>query len=121
VFGPQPRDYSFKLNKKLKQTARLSAIAYKLKNNQVVVVEDFNLETPKTKEFISILKNLNVADKRSLVVVSDVNNNVYLSGRNLQHSDVLVAGDLNTYQIMKAHSLVLSENSVQVIQEILSK
>lgn len=121
AFGPQPRDYSFKLNKKQKQLARLSALVYKLKNNEVVVVEDFNLESPKTKEFVNILKNLNVGNTRSLVVVSEGNKNVYLSGRNLQNSDVLVANDLNTYQIMRAKNLVLSENSVKVIQDILIK
>lgn len=119
--GPQPRDYSFKLNKKLKQNARISALIYKLKNNEVTVVEDFTLEAPKTKEYMSILKNLNADAKRSLMVVSENNKNVYLSGRNLSNSNVLVASDLNTYQIMRAHNLILSENSVKVIQEILSK
>lgn len=121
VFGPKPRDYSFKLNKKLKRAARLSALIYKLRNQEVLVVEDFSLETPKTKEFISILKNLNASDKRSLVVVSELNKNVFLSGRNLPNSEVLVANELNTYQIMKAKSLILSEKSVQIIQDILNK
>lgn len=121
VFGPKPRDYSFKLNKKLKRAARLSALIYKLRNQEVLVVEDFSLETPKTKEFISILKNLNASGKRSLVVVSELNKNVFLSGRNLPNSEVLVANELNTYQIMKAKSLILSEKSVQIIQDILNK
>lgn len=119
--GPQPRDYSFKLNKKTKQAARISALAYKLKNNEVTVVEDFNMETPKTKEFVGILKNLNLNDTKTLVILSDNNANVYRSGRNLPKSSIMVAGDLNTYQIMNAKKLVLSENSVKIIQDILSK
>lgn len=121
VHGPQPRDYSFKLNKKLKQVARASALAYKLKNNEVTVVEDFDLETPKTKEFISILKNLNLAGTKTLMVLSDNKSNVYLSGRNLPKSTIMVANELNTYQILNTRNLVLSENSVKIIQDILSK
>lgn len=121
VHGPQPRDYSFKLNKKLKQVARASALAYKLKNNEVTIVEDFDLETPRTKEFISILKNLNVAGTKTLMVVSDNKNNVYLSGRNLPKTGIMVANELNTYQILNTRNLVLSENSVKIIHDILSK
>lgn len=119
--GPQPRDYSFKLNKKLKQVARASALAYKLKNNEVTVVEDFDMETPKTKEFISILKNLNLAGTKTLMVLSDNKSNVYLSGRNVPKSSIMVANELNTYQILNTRNLVLSENSVKIIQDILSK
>ena len=119
--GPQPRDYSFKLNKKLKQTARISALVHKLKNNEVLVVEDFDMETPKTKEFMAILKNLNINEKKSLVVLSENKPNVYRSGRNLPKSGVLVANELNTYQILNTNNLVLSENSVKIIQDILSK
>lgn len=121
VHGPQPRNYSFKLNKKLKQVARISALAYKLKNNEVTVVEDFELAAPKTKEFISILKNLNLNGTKTLMVVSEDNQNVYLSGRNLPNTGVMVAKELNTYQILNARNLVLSENSVKIIQDILSK
>lgn len=121
VHGPQPRNYDFKLNKKLKQNARISALIYKLKGEAVTVVEDFTLDTPKTKEYINILSKLNLAGKKSLMVVAEHNKNVYLSGRNLPHSKVLVASDLNTYQIMNAQNLVLSENSVKIIQDILSK
>lgn len=119
--GPQPRDYSFKLNKKLKQVARVSALAYKLRNNEVTVVEDFDLETPKTKEFITILKNLNLAGTKTLMVLSDNKSNVYLSGRNVLKSSIMVANELNTYQILNTRNLVLSENSVKIIQDILSK
>lgn len=119
--GPQPRDYSFKLNKKLKQVARASALAYKLKNNEVTVVEDFDMETPKTKEFITILKNLNLAGTKTLMVLSDNKSNVYLSGRNVPKSSIMVANELNTYQILNTRNLVLSENSVKIIQDILSK
>ncbi len=119
--GPQPRDYSFKLNKKLKQVARVSALAYKLKNNEVTVVEDFDMETPKTKEFITILKNLNLAGTKTLMVLSDNKSNVYLSGRNVPKSSIMVANELNTYQILNTRNLVLSENSVKIIQDILSK
>jgi large subunit ribosomal protein L4 len=119
--GPQPRDYSFKLNKKLKQVARASALAYKLKNNEVTVVEDFDMETPKTKEFITILKNLNLAGTKTLMVLSDNKSNVYLSGRNVPKSSIMVANELNTYQILNTRQLVLSENSVKIIQDILSK
>lgn len=121
VHGPQPRDYGFKLNKKTKQAARISALAYKLRNNEVTVVEDFNLETPKTKEFIGILKNLNLHEAKTLMVLSENNTNVYRSGRNLPKTGVMVAGDLNTYQILNAGNLILSENSVKIIQENLSK
>lgn len=119
TFGPKPRDYSFKLNKKMKQLARISALAYKLKNNEVVVVEDFKFDSPKTKSFISLLNNLKVADKKSLLVLPEQNSNIYLSGRNLHNTNVMIASDLNTYQIMKAKNLVLAENSVKVLEEIL--
>ncbi len=118
VFGPQPRDYRFKLNKKLKQLARKSALAYKAKNNAIVVVEDFQLEAPKTKEFVNIRKNLNVDGKSSLVVVKDLNRNVYLSSRNVPKSEVATTANLNTYSIMKAQSLVLAESSVEEIAQL---
>ncbi|WP_010663218.1 50S ribosomal protein L4 [Marinilabilia salmonicolor] len=118
VFGPQPRDYRFKLNKKLKQLARKSALAYKAKNNAIVVVEDFQMESPKTKEFVNIRKNLNVEGKSSLVVVKDLDRNVYLSSRNVPKSEVATTAALNTYSIMKAQSLVLAESSVEEIAQL---
>lgn len=119
--GPQPRDYSFKLNKKLKQVARVSALAYKLKNNEVTVVEDFDFETPKTKEYLNVLSNLKLKGIKTLVVVPQGSKNVYLSGRNVPNSSIMVAHELNTYQILNARNIVLSENSVKIIQDLLSK
>lgn len=121
VFGPTPRDYSFKLNKKLKQLARISALSYKAKDNNITVIEDFNLESPKTKEFTVILKSLNLADKKTLVVISEPNKNVFLSSRNLERSKVVNAADLNTYDILHAQNLILSEGSLPVISNILKK
>ena len=115
TFGPRPRDYSFKLNKKLKHLARLSALSHKARNNAIVVVEDFTFEAPKTKEFLEIRKNLNLDGSRTLFVTKDLERNVVLSNRNIQRSEVSVASDLNTYSIMKAQSLVLTESSVQEI------
>ncbi|MFO8000251.1 MAG: 50S ribosomal protein L4 [Marinilabilia sp.] len=118
VFGPRPRNYSFKINKKLKQLARKSALAYKARNNDIVVVEDFKLDAPKTKEFVNIRKNLQVEGKRSLVIFKDLDRNVYLSSRNVPKSDVATISGLNTYSIMKAQSLVLAESSVEEIAQL---
>ncbi len=120
VFGPTPRNYSFKLNKKVKQLARLSALSYKAKNNEVIVVEDFSLDAPKTKEFVAIQKNLNLGDKKSLFVLKDRNNNLYLSSRNLQNSRVITISELNTYEIMKATTLLFVESSLDVLQSTTS-
>lgn len=117
VFGPKPRDYSFKLNKKLKALARKSALSYKAKNNAIVVVEDFNMEAPKTKEFITITKNLKVADKKFLLVLPENNNFVYLSARNLKKAKVIIASELNTYVVLDAVNLVLTERSVAVVEQ----
>ena len=117
VFGPKPRDYSFKLNKKLKSLARKSALSYKAKNNAIVVVEDFNMEAPKTKEFITITKNLKVADKKFLLVLPENNNFVYLSARNLKKAKVIIASELNTYVVLDAVNLVLTERSVAVVEQ----
>jgi large subunit ribosomal protein L4 len=117
VFGPQPRDYSFKLNKKVKRIARASALTYKAQNNGIVVVEDFNFETPKTKQFIDILNNLKLNDKKTLLVLAESNNNVYLSSRNLQGARVVTASELNTYDILNANYLVIAEGSVKKIEE----
>jgi large subunit ribosomal protein L4 len=121
VFGPTPRDYGFKLNKKVKQLARKSALTYKAQENAIVVVEDFNLEAPKTKEFLNIAKNLKVEDKKVLMLLPESNNNVYLSARNLQKAEVMEARLVNTYKVMNADVLVVTENSLKAIDEILNK
>jgi large subunit ribosomal protein L4 len=118
VFGPRPRDYSFKLNKKVKSLARKSALAYKAKDNAIVVVEDITLDAPKTKTLIAIAKNLNIADKKLLLVLSENNKFIYLSTRNLQKTSVIVASELNTYKVLDAASLVLTESSVAIIEKL---
>ena len=117
VFGPKPRDYRFKLNKKVKALARKSALTYKAQENAIVVVEDFTFEAPKTKEFISIVKNLQVADKKLLLVLADQNKNVYLSARNLVNANVVTASELNTYKVWNNNALVLTESVVAAINE----
>jgi large subunit ribosomal protein L4 len=117
IFGPQPRDYSLKLNRKVKQLARFSALAYKAKGNAILVVEDFNLEAPKTKEYVSILNNLNLNDKKSLFVLDGLNKNIHLSARNLTRSKVVTVSELNTYEIMNAASLIFIESSLKHLQE----
>ena len=121
VFGPKPRDYRFKLNKKVKLLARKSALSYKAKDNAIVVVEDFNIEAPKTKEFVNIAKNLKVDGKKVLLLLPEANNNVYLSARNLQKAEVMPANLLNTYKVLNADVLVVTENSLKVIDQILNK
>lgn len=120
IHGPRPRDYSFKLNKKLKRLARLSALSYKAKGESIVVIEDFDMTGPKTSEFANMLKALNVTG-RSLFVTSDVNKNVYLSGRNIPGNTVMRATDLNTYEVMKAGKLILTEKAISTIQENVEK
>jgi len=117
IFGPLPRDYSFKLNKKVKQLARLSALSYKAKNQEIFVIEDFKMETPKTKEFVQVQKNLQIADKKSLFVFAEPNKELYLSSRNLQKTKVVTLSSLNTYGIMNASVLVFSESSINVLQQ----
>ncbi len=119
IFGPKPRDYSFKLNKKIKQLARKSALSYKATNNQLIVIEDFNFETPSTKSFIELKNNLKINDKKSLLVLSNQNKNIYLSSRNLENSKVLTISELNTYEILNASSLVLVESSIEVLNNFL--
>lgn len=119
VFGPKPRDYSFKLNKKVKVLARKSALSYKAKDSQILVVEDFNFEAPKTKDFVALAKNLQVADKKVVLVLPDQNKNVYLSARNLERVKVVTASDINAYTILNCSSLVLAESSVAVIDKLL--
>ena len=121
VFGPKPRDYRFKLNKKVKLLARKSALSYKAKDNAIVVVEDFNLDAPKTKDFVNITKNLKVDGKKVLLLLPEANNNVYLSARNLQEAEVMPAAQLNTYKVLNADVVVVTENSLKVIDQILNK
>lgn len=121
VFGPVPRDYDFKLNKKLKRLARLSALYYKAKDNNITIIENFNFDKPQTKEFNSLLKNLSLSDKKTLVVISEANKNLYLSSRNLEKSKVVTASDLNTYDILNAQQLLVVESALPVIENTLIK
>ena len=121
VFGPKPRDYRFKLNKKVKVLARKSALSYKAQENAILVVEDFNFEAPKTKDFVNISKNLKVEGKKSLFVLPESNNNVFLSSRNLQNSKVTLAQLLNSYNVLNAEVLVITEKSLETINSILNK
>ena len=116
VFGPRPRNYGFKLNKKVKDLARRSALTYKAKNGGIIVVEDFTMEAPKTKEFVTIAKNLKVADKKLLMVLPEKNNFVYLSARNLQKTNVITVSDINTYTVLDSVNMVLTESSVAAIE-----
>lgn len=120
VFGPKPRDYSFKLNKKLKKLARRSALSYKAKDGQLQIIEEINFDAPKTKEFVGILSNLKSNDKKTLMIVSDLNKNLYLSSRNLQGAKVVTASDVNTYDLMNAKSVLISEGALEKIETILS-
>jgi large subunit ribosomal protein L4 len=121
VFGPKPRDYGFKLNKKVKILARKSALAYKAQENAIVVVDQFNLDAPKTKDFLNIAKNLKVEGKKTLVVLPEINKNVYLSARNLQKAEVMRANDINTYKVLNADVLVIAEESLKTIEAVLNK
>lgn len=121
VFGPRPRNYSFKLNKNLKRLARKSALSIQAKDNNVVVIEDFNFEAPKTKNFVNVLKALELDSKKSLFVMAEAHSNVYLSSRNLESSKVVNSTQLNTYGILNANKVVISESSLEGIQNNLSK
>lgn len=121
VFGPKPRNYSFKLNKKVVALARRSALAYKMQENAIVVVEDFNLEAPKTKTFVKIVNNLKISDKKVLMVMPEANKNVYLSARNLQRAKVAIASDINTYGVLDAGVMVVTESAVAKIEAVLTK
>lgn len=121
IFGPQPRDYSFKLNKKMKALARMSALSYKAKNNDIVVLEDFSFETPKTKNFINLVSNLKLSGTKALMVTANLDENVFLSSRNLQKSKVITASDINTYDLLNADKLVLTASSVKSIEDSFSK
>ena len=121
VFGPKPRDYSFKLNKKVTALARRSALAYKAQENAIVVVEDFTFEAPKTKSFLEVMNNLKVADKKVLVLMPEANKNVYLSARNLQRAKVGRAADLHTYSVLDANVMVVTESALAQIEQVLNK
>lgn len=119
VFGPRPRNYSFKLNKKLRQLARVSALSYKAKENSILVVEDFTFETPKTKEYVAFKKNLNIAEgTRSLLVLPGVDKNLYLAARNLQRTELVSAADINTYGVLKAKTLVIFESALKQFEPV---
>lgn len=118
IFGPRPRDYSFKLNKKLKELARKSALTYKAQTDGIMVLEDFSFEAPKTKDFVAIQNNLKISDKKSLIVLPDTNNIIYLSSRNLQNVEIVMASELSTYKIMRAQKIVLVESSVTKVEEL---
>lgn len=116
IFGPQPRLYGFKLNKKVKQLARYSALSYKAKSQDLIVFEDFTFDQPKTKNYSDFLKNFNLVDKKTLLIVSESNKNVYLSSRNLKGSNVVIVSDVNTYDIMNASKLIFLESSLEKLQ-----
>ncbi len=121
VFGPKPRNYDIKLNKKVKALARRSALSYKVQENALVVVEDFELEAPKTKSFVEIVNNLKISDKKILMVLPEVNKNVYLSARNLERAKVATASDINTYGVLNAGVMVVTENALGKIEAVLTK
>jgi len=119
VFGPKPRDYGFKLNKKVKQLARKSALSYKAQENAIIVVEDFAFDAPKTKDFIAIEKGLNIEGKKLLMVLPESNKNVYLSARNLQKAECIIAANVNTYKVLNADVMVITEKSLEAINSVL--
>jgi large subunit ribosomal protein L4 len=121
VFGPQPRDYSFKLNKKVKDLARKSALTYKAKDNSIAILEDFTFESPKTKEYIALLKALSLTGKKTLLVLGDANRNVVLSARNLQRTKITTAEQISTYDVMNADSLIFVESSISKVETLLNK
>jgi large subunit ribosomal protein L4 len=121
VFGPQPRDYSFKLNKKLKSLARKSALAYKAKDNSVIILEDFAFDSAKTKNFVSLLSALNFSGERTLIVLPAASENIYLSSRNIQKTKVITVDQINTYDVLNAGKLVLTTGSVKTLEEALAK
>ena len=118
VFGPRPRDYHFKLNKKLKRLARISALSYKAKEKEIIVLEDFTFENPRTKDFIALLKNFELSGKKVLLVLKDNDRNVFLSSRNLQKTKITRAGSITTYDILNANSVLIAESSIEEIQKI---
>ena len=121
VFGPAPRDYSFKLNKKVKDLARKSALSYKAKDNSLTVIEDFNFDAPKTKQYASLLKSLGVNELKTLLVLPESNHNIIFSGRNIKNAKIILANQINTYDVVNADRLILVESSVEKIDNLLNK
>src|SRR6478735_4968162 len=121
VFGPTPRDYSFKLNKKVKDLARKSALSYKAKDNSIAIIEDFNFEAPKTKQYLEMLKKLALGAKKTLFVIPEAKKNVVLSGRNVPNTKIITASQINTYDVLHAEHLILSEGSVEKISNLLNQ
>ncbi len=120
VFGPQPKDYSFKLNKKVKKLARQSAFVYKVLENNIIVIEDFSMEQPKTKQIVSIQKSLEITNRRTLFIVGEANKNIYLSARNLQKTTVVPVSELNTYNVLNAAKLVITESTIEKLHNVLA-
>lgn len=120
VFGPEPRDYGFKLNKKVKKLARCSALTYKVKDKEVTILEDFNFEGPRTKDFIAMLGNFDLNDKKTLLVLPETQENIVLSARNLKKAKVINVNNLNTYDILNANQLLIAESSMKEIEKILA-
>ena len=121
VFGPHPRDYSFKLNKKIKRLARFSALTYKAKEEKITVVEDFSFEAPKTKSYLDVLKKLNLQDAKTLLLINEANRNVYLSARNLKRANVMRAMDVNTYNVLNANNVIICESGLKDIEKMLGE
>ena len=121
IFGPVPRDYSFKLNKKVKDLARKSALSYKAKDNSIAVLEDFSFDSPKTRQYVNLLNALSMADKKTLLILPEVNKNVVLSGRNIQNAKVMTADQINTYDLMHADNLIFVESALSKIESLLNK
>lgn len=121
VFGPRPRDYSFKLNKKVKDLARKSALAYKAKDNAIAILEDFDFESPKTKQYLLLLSALSIADKKTLLVLGENKKNIVLSGRNVPRTKVIMADQINTFDVMNADKVIFIESGIEVISNILNK
>ena len=121
TFGPRPKSYRFKLNKKLKRIARISALSYKAQNEEILILEDFTFKAPKTKDYVNLYDNLKIADKNLLLVLPEANKNIYLTARNVKDSKVITMSELNTYDIMRTSALVLVESSVDILQKMLQK
>ena len=121
VFGPQPRDYSFKLNKKVKDLARKSALAYKAKDNSIAILEDFNFEAPKTKQYLTLLSALSLGDKKTLLVLPALNKNIVLSGRNVENTKITTVDQINTYDVMNAETVIFVESSLSKVENLLNK
>jgi large subunit ribosomal protein L4 len=121
IFGPVPRDYSFKLNKKVKDLARKSALSYKAKDNSIAILEDFNFESAKTKQYVSLLNALSLADKKTLLILPEVNKNIVLSGRNIQNTKITTADQINTYDVMNADNVIFVESAINKVENLLNK